>query len=153
MHSRGGHQVTLKNNCLTGTKRKTWLGNPPVFHKNSGIEKLLRVSGVVTIFRRKFLVSRRRKIFVVDPCFSDMLIRRSFYWIVGLSRIPRKFFVSGCQRISQGNPSLFQNNSGIEGFHAYEGGVIIVLSKIFCFTGPKIFVKVPFCVPEIFGYG
>ena len=33
------------------------------------------------------------------------------------------------------------------------GGGIKVLSKIFCFTGPKIFVRDPLCVSEIFKCG
>ena len=49
---------------------------------------------------------------------------------------------------------MYQKISGIEKFFCMsEKGYHDFLSKIFCLTGPKNFVRGPFCVSEIFWYG
>ena len=53
----------------------------------------------------------------------------------------RKFFVSGCRKNSQGNPSLFQTILASIVFMQRRGAYSFV-KKLFCFTGPKNFVSV-----------
>ena len=71
--------------------------------------------------------------------------------IKGVSQFSVEVFVSLYRNISLENTLVFQKNSFIENFHAYEGGHHRFVGT-FCLTETKSFVKEPFCFPEIYWY-
>ena len=70
----------------------------------------------------------------------------------GITTFRSKFLVSQYRKISLGNTSVYQKNSGSEKLYASErGGYQDFPSKIFCLTVPKKFVREPFSVSLISG--
>ena len=110
---RGRYGVTVeKNFCLRGPKRKTWLGNPPVFHNYSGIEKFLwvREEGVSRFSSANFLSHGaekvRRRFFVFQKCS----VGEASVGYRGMKSLS-KLSVGGCRQNSQGKFSGMDKKS------------------------------------------
>ena len=105
MHRRGGGGITVLSKifCLTGPKRKALYGNPSVFQKISGIEKILLIRGGISRFSVEIFMShsaekfRKRTLLL----FRKILVSQKYYRCEGgITFFHRKFFVSQCRKIS-----------------------------------------------------
>ena len=123
-----------------------------MYRKTSGNEKTFCIGGYHVgeyhDFLSKIFCLTVPKNFVEPFCFKKFLASKSFMQRRGISLFSVEFF---CPTV----PKKFcrPKNSGIENFHASEGRGASWFCRNFCFTGPKNFVRGPFCVSEIFWYG
>ena len=115
----------------------------------SGIEKCFASEGYVTIFRRKFFVSRYRKISLKNPsvlCFGMFPVAKKFMdkREGGVSKFSVENFLSqSAEKFRRGTLKCVIN-FGYRKILCFRGLCHDFPSKVFCLTVPKHFVEEPF---------
>ena len=84
-------------------------------------------------------------------CFRKFLVSKIFMYGRGGITVLSIFLSDSAQKFRGGNLLCFEKNSGIENFHALEGGGGgYVFVDFFCLTVPKNFVEEPFSIRKNF---
>ena len=142
------HDFPSKLICLTVPKH--FVEEPFCVSEKFGYRKILRIRGVYLDFASK-LVSHSTQTFCRGTllCFRKIRVSKSFMHKKGTSLFSVEIFCFTLLNNIAGDPSVLQKNSGFENFHKLEAGHHDFVEN-FCLTGPKKFVRRPFCVSEIF---
>ena len=105
----------------------------------------------ITLFCRKSFVSKCQKSsWGTLQCVRKFRVLKNFMDKISLFSIEN--FLS-LPKNSWGSPSVFQKNSVVENFHAYEGASRFCRKFLSHWTETKNFVRELFCVSEDFWYG
>ena len=98
-------------------------------------------------FSFKIFVSRYRKILLEQFSVSENLSKKFLAWEGDITILCRKFLSNSTEKLRSRPLLCFKKILVSKIFmHRKEGeGGIMVLPKIFCLTGPKNFLRGPFC--------
>ena len=121
MHRRGGGASRFCRNFLSHrTETKSFVKEPFCFPEIFWYGKnFMNEKGVITFFRRKFLVSQCRKISWASlQCFRKFGVSKNFMHTRGYHVFPSKIFGLTVPTNFVGIPSMFQKIWGIEKFYA-----------------------------------